>query len=264
MTPMPATYAHYRFGARMLTKMPADVCRTAKRHRRLFDVGLHGPDLFFYYKPVFPTKVGRLGHKFHRQTGKEFFSRVCRNLRLEPGEEGLAYLYGVLCHYTLDTHCHPLVEKLSWEGVASHTRIETEFDRFLMDLDSRTQPCPVSLTKHLVLTDSESSVVSRFYPGTEPGHIRESLKGMVNIHKVLELPYGPVRTLMTKTMGVGSETFRDMVAGKTPDPVCRELNQPLLERYQQAATVFPEMLLQIGAHLTYNAPLGEEFTPIFG
>lgn len=264
MSPMPATYAHYRFGAQMLTRMPADVRRTAKRHRRLFDVGLHGPDLFFYYKPVVSTKIGRLGHKFHRQTGREFFSRVCRNLRLEPSEEGQAYLYGVLCHYALDAHCHPLVEKLSWEGVASHTRIETEFDRFLMELDSKTQLCPVSLTKHLTLTDPECNVVSRFYPGTEAGHIRESLKGMVKIRKALELPDGPVRTIVTKTMSLGSETFRDMVAGKAPDSVCRELNQPLLERYQQAAKVFPEMVLQLGAHLTYNAPLGEEFTPIFG
>lgn len=262
MPPMPATYAHYRFGAQMLTRMPADVCRTAKRHRRLFDVGLHGPDLFFYYKPVLSTKVGRLGSKFHRQTGKEFFSRVCRNLRLEPSEEGQAYLYGVLCHYALDANCHPLIEKISWEGTASHTRIEAEFDRFLMELDSKTQPCPVSLTKHLTLTDPECSVVSRFYPGTGSNHIRESLKGMVHIRKILELPDGPVRAAVIKTVGLGSETFRDMASD--PDPACRELNQPLMERYQQAARMFPDMVLQLGAHLTYNAPLGEDFAPMFG
>ena len=261
---MPATYAHYRFGAQMLGRMPADVCRTAKRHRRLFDVGLHGPDLFFYYKPVVSTKVSRLGNKFHRQTGKEFFSRVCRNLRLEPSEEGQAYLYGVLCHYTLDTHCHPLVEKLSWEGIASHTRIETEFDRFLEELDSKTHPSTVSLTKHMTLTEKESEIVSRFYPGAGPGHIRETMKGMANIRRILELPDGPVKGMVVKTMGLGSATFRDMVPGKEPDPVCREWNQPLLERYQQAAKEFPDMVLQLGAHLTYNAPLGEEFNPIFG
>lgn len=261
---MPATYAHYRFGAQMLAKMPADVCRTAKRHRRLFDVGLHGPDLFFYYKPVVSTKISRLGNKFHRQTGKEFFSRVCRNLRLDPSEEGQAYLYGVLCHYTLDAKCHPLVEKLSWEGIASHARIETEFDRFLMELDSKTQPSTVSLTKHMTLTAGECGVVSRFYPGAGPGHIREALKGMANIRKILELSEGPVKAMVIKTMGLGSETFRDMVAAKEPDPVCRDLNQPLMERYQRAANVFPEMVLQLGAHLTYNAPLGEEFAPIFG
>lgn len=261
---MPATYAHYRFGVQMLGRMPADVCRTAKRHRRMFDVGLHGPDLFFFYKPVRATKINRLGNKYHRQNGKEFFSRLCRNLRLEPSEEGQAYLYGALCHYALDSHCHPLVEKLSWEGIASHTRIETEFDRFLMELDGREPPYGMHLTKHMALTSRECEQVARFYPGAEGTHIRESLKGMVHIRRALEMPDGLLRTAVIKTMSMGSETFRDMVVKPEPDRVCEPLNQPLFERYEQAGKVFPQMLLQLGAHLTYNAPLGEEFAPIFG
>ena len=261
---MPATYAHYRFGAAMLSRMPADVCRTAKRHRRMFDVGLHGPDLFFFYKPVRSTRIGRLGNKFHRQTGREFFSRICRNLRLEPTEEGQAYLYGALCHYALDSYVHPLVEKYSWEGIASHSRIEAEFDRFLLDMDGKEPPYGMHLTKHMVLTGPECEIVSRFYPGTEGKSIRESLKDMVRIRKAMEMPEGVLRTALIKTMSAGSETFRDMVVQPEPDPICREMNQPLLDRYEQAGKAFPEMLLQLGSHLTYNAPLGEEFAPIFG
>ena len=261
---MPATYAHYRFGVSMLGKMPADVSRTAKRHRRMFDVGLHGPDLFFFYKPVFSTKVGRLGNKFHRQTGKEFFTRACRNLRLEPTEAGQAYLYGVLCHYALDTHCHPLVEQYSWEGIASHSRIEAEFDRFLMEVDGLQPPYGVQLTKHLTLTKPECAIVSRFYPGAEPAHIQDGLKGMVSIRKALDMPNTLLRSAVIKTMSLGSATFRDMVAGPEPDPVCKELDQPLFERYNRAGKVFPEMLRQLGAHITYNAPLGDLFEPIFG
>lgn len=261
---MPATYAHYRFGASMLSKMPADVSRTAKRHRRMFDVGLHGPDLFFFYKPVCSTKVGRLGHKFHRQTGREFFARACRNLRIEPSEAGQAYLYGVLCHYALDSHCHPLVERYSWEVIASHSRVEAEFERFLMEKDGKQPPWGMHLTKHMILTAPECEIVSRFYPGADGGNIRDSLKGMVNIRKAMELPEGLVRRAVIKTMSAGSSAFRDMVVQPEPDPRCVELNQPLLERYEQAGKVFPEMLLQLGAHLTYNAPLGEEFAPIFG
>ena len=261
---MPATYAHYRFGASMLGKMPGDVSRTAKRHRRMFDVGLHGPDLFFFYKPVFSTKVGRLGNKFHRQTGKEFFARACRSLRLDPSEAGLAYLYGVLCHYGLDSHCHPLVEKYSWEGIASHARIEAEFDRFLMESDGLQPPYGVQLTRHMTLTKPECEIVSRFYPGAEAVHIHDSLKGMVNIRRALDMPNTLLRSAVVKTMSAGSATFRDMVTTAQPDPVCWELNQPLLDRYRQAGKVFPEMLQQLGAHITYNAPLGELFEPIFG
>jgi len=259
---MPATYAHYRFGAQMLSRMPADLGRTAKRHRRLFDVGLHGPDLLLYYKPAVHTHIGKLGSKFHRQTGREFFSRVCRNLRLEPSEPGQAYLYGVLCHYALDAHCHPLVAKASEEGIASHVRIETEFDRFLLEMDGKPGRTP--LTKHMVLTAPECEIVSRFYPGIAPNHIREGLNGMVRIRKALELPEGRIRDAVTKTMSLGSATFRDMLTGPEPDPACRKLNSLLFERYQQAGKGFPDMLLKLSAHLAYNAPLGEEFDPIFG
>lgn len=261
---MPATYAHYRFGAAMLNRMPADMGRTAKRNRRLFDVGLHGPDLFFFYRPVAGTKISKQGYKFHRQTGREFFGRVCRNLRLEPSEEAKAYLYGVLCHYALDSHCHPMVEAFSREGIASHSRIEAEFDRFLLDMDGKNPPFGMRLTKHMTLTEPETGVVSRFYPGVESRHVKESLRSMVKIRKMLELPDGPVRSAVLKTVSAGSETFRDMIVNPQPDEACRMLNGPLFEKYAQAEKSFPGMLLQLGAHLAYNAPLGAAFDPIFG
>ena len=261
---MSAIYAHYRFGAAMLEQMPADVCRTAKRQRRMYDAGLQGPDLFFFYRPVFSTKVGRLGSRFHRQTGREFFSRLCRSLRLDPTEEGQAYLYGALCHYVLDSRSHPLVEKLSWEGIASHSRLEAEFDRYLLEKDGKDPPWGMKLTKHLHLTDRECGIVSGFYPGTDGRIIRESLQSMVKIRKAMEMPKGPARSAVIKTVSMASETFRDMVVTPEPDPVCRQWNAPLMEAYQQAEKQFPEMLLQLGAHLTYNAPLGEKFNPIFG
>ena len=261
---MPATYAHYRFGAQMLNRMPGDVRRTAKRHRHLFDMGLHGPDLFFFYRPVCSTQISKLGSKFHRQTGREFFSRVCRNLRLDPSEEGKAYLYGILCHYALDSHCHPIVNEKSREGMLNHSRIEAEFERFLMVRDGIRPPAQMRLTKHMVLTEQECAAVSRFYPGTQPKHIRESVKEMAAICKLLELPEGIVRSMVIRTIGAGSKTFRHMVVQPEPDPLCEELNLPLLEQYHEAGKVFPAMLLQLLANLTYNAPFGELYDPIFG
>jgi len=261
---MPWTYAHYRFGAQMLNRMPGDVQRTAKRHLRLFDVGLHGPDLLFFYRPVCSTEISRLGSKFHRQTGREFFSRVCRNLRMEPSEGGKAYLYGILCHYALDSHCHPMIIEESRNGARNHTRIETEFDRFLMVRDGIRPPGQMRLTKHMVLTGDECGVVSRFYPGVQAKHIRESLKEMAAIRKILELPEGPVRSAVIGAISAKSETFRHMVVRPEPDAMCEALNEPLLEQYHEAGRVFPGMLLQLLANLTYNAPLGEAFDPIFG
>lgn len=261
---MPATYAHYRFGCQMLGCMPADMSRTAKRFRRLYDVGLHGPDLFFYYRPGIPAKLRVLGHKFHIQTGREFFSRICRNLRLEPSEAAQAYLYGVLCHYALDAACHPYVEEQCREGLLSHTRIETEFEAFLFDLDGKRTSAQRDLSRHIQLKPAECETVSRFYPGTDARQIASCVKSMANIRKLLALPDGDPRKLLSGVMSAASQEFSRMMIGPEPDVRCEAMMQPLLQRYDKAAQRFPDMLMQLGAHLTYNAPLGEEFNPIFG
>ena len=261
---MPSLYAHYRFGIQMLRLMPGDICRTAKRNRPLFEVGLCGPDLFFFRRPMISGKGHRLGHGFHMQTGREFFSRACRNLRLESGEGGQAYLYGALCHFALDASCHPLVVKADRDGLASHRRIETEFDRYLMEVDGIRNPDQIHLTERMHLTGSQCATVSRCYPGTDKKMVRESLRTMTGVWKLLELPEGPGRRALIKTACACSEAFRDMIPEEIPDPLCAHLNLPLLERYQQAADGFPELLLKLSAHLTYNAPLGDGFEPIFG
>ena len=259
---MPTIYAHCRFGEEMLRLMPADVRGTAKRHRQLFDLGLYGPDPLFYYRPFLAGKVRRLGQKFHMQTGGEFFSRVCRILQREPNESAQAYLYGVLCHFALDANCHALVAQA--EGTVSPAQIETAFDCFLMERDGFSpsgQPC---LTTDMALSDREWGIVSRFYPGTDKRIFRESVRSMAKVRRILEMTEGPPRTVLMMALGMGSAGFRDIIAGQTPDPECVRWNQPLLERYRQAAEVFPEMLLKLIAHLLYNAPLGEKFDPIFG
>ena len=71
---MPANYAHYRFGAQLLPKLPPEVRRPVGRFRQLYDMGLHGPDILFF-QSLLPG--GKPRDKFHAQTGKAFFERVC-------------------------------------------------------------------------------------------------------------------------------------------------------------------------------------------
>ena len=55
---MPANYAHYRFGKQLLSGMCPNDRRSIQRFRRLYDMGLHGPDIFFYYNPLIKTATG--------------------------------------------------------------------------------------------------------------------------------------------------------------------------------------------------------------
>ena len=42
---MPSTYAHRRFGADVLERLPAELQEKIAPYRELYDIGLHGPDL---------------------------------------------------------------------------------------------------------------------------------------------------------------------------------------------------------------------------
>ena len=55
---MPAFYTHYRFGCDVLKQLPEDIRSICTAHRGLFDIGLHGPDIYFFYRPVLRISTG--------------------------------------------------------------------------------------------------------------------------------------------------------------------------------------------------------------
>lgn len=261
---MPATYAHYRFGAAMLESMPGDIRRTVKRYRRLFDVGLHGPDIFFYQNPLRISQSTEFGMKFHRLSGKDFFVRNSRLLRLGSSEAGRAYLYGVLTHYCLDSLCHPLIKKKDEEGEAEHVAVETEFDRYLLVRDGKVPPCSQDLSPHIRLTAEECALVAQFYPGSTAATVKSGVQNMARLTKLLATPAGARRTLVRKTLSLAGNSMKGLMMNNTPDPDCAFMNPQLMGLYNQACELFPVLLDQLAAHLTYNAPLGPEFSETFG
>lgn len=261
---MPANYAHYRFGAQLLPTLPADVRRPIQRFRRMFDVGLHGPDIFFYYNILVDTPVGKLGNKFHAMSGREFFGMVCRRLRLEPTEAGQAYLYGLLAHYCLDSVCHPFVNAQTADGKISHVELETEFDRYLLVKDGKNPPQAFDSSSHIKLTKGECVTVSGFYPTATPRNILQSVNTMSAVAKLLATPQGTARTVFARAAGIAGDKFTPHIMGEAPNENCAHLDEELLALYDQAVARYPVLLEQLVAHMTYNALLGDEFTPNFG
>ena len=96
---MPSTYAHRRFGANVLDHLPAPLREKLEAHRELYDIGLHGPDLLFYYHAEKSTPVAALGNAMHEQPGRVFpeadgFARVefAKPLRaVTPGQAVVLY-----------------------------------------------------------------------------------------------------------------------------------------------------------------------------
>ena len=259
---MAGIYAHYRFGLAMLDVLPGDFLRTVRRFRGLYDVGLHGPDVFAYYKPLLKTKYGDLYRKYHSQSGREFFTRVCRSLRLEPAEAGRAYLYGVLANYCLESALGSFLAKQEAQGI-SRKEIEREFDRYLLELDGKRDAGKWDLSTHMHLTAGEYETAAKFYPPATEATFRMSLHNMALVTKVRAVPDGHRRNALQAGITLLKQEDKGLLMREAPNPRCAQFNEPLMDLYAQAEAQFPVLLEQIGAHLTYNAPFDNEFDPTF-
>ncbi len=258
---MPSSYAHYRFGVKMLEKMDPAVRRKVQQFRNVYDTGLHGPDIFFYYNPLIHTSTGALGAKFHDQTGESFFTASARRLRLSPSEVGTVYLYGVLGHYCLDSALHPLVEATVQDGKIGHVELETEFDRFLLTIDKKLPPHVQDFSGHMRLSRGECVTVSGFYPGSTPSDISRSVKNMAWITRLLA---SRKRKATETLVGIAGKDAKQMLMPRNPNPNCEFLDEPLLALYDQALERYPAMEAQLTALVSSGTPLGEEFSLTFG
>jgi len=257
---MPSHYAHYRFGVKALELLPPEAKRAVRRFRSLYDVGLHGPDIFFYHNLFLPDKYGALSRELHQQTGEDFFTPVCKHLRLEPSEAATAYLWGLLTHYCLDSTMHPLVLEETAPGNVGHAELETEFDRFLLKTDGKPQPNTFDCSPHIRLTDGECETVSQFYGNISPLAVKHSVKSMATALKLLAMPNGNFRRTVEKSL---PDRLGQFFMGRTPNKRCAHLNAPMLALFDEALDKFPAMAAALEAHLACNAPLGELFAPSF-
>ncbi len=133
---MPAIATHYLFGKEvyknLIKKNRKDILALLRKYRKDFNIGLQGPDPFFYYRPTLKdNEIGRYAHDIHSNSGLDFFSHACEEIQKSKSLRMFAYTLGVVCHYALDSEAHPTVNRLGKDSVG-HIQIETELDREML------------------------------------------------------------------------------------------------------------------------------------
>ena len=90
---MPTTYAHDLFGKEVYKRLPSDMKALIRRHGDLYRIGLHGPDILFYYM-VSKNPVTQFGIEMHHEKARAFFEEGMRQVRRNNDEALFAYLLG--------------------------------------------------------------------------------------------------------------------------------------------------------------------------
>ena len=177
---MPALLTHYLCGDEMVKSIDiTEIENVINSYRNLFNLGTQGPDIFFYHNS-WPWAKGKslakVGTRLHSEKVKAFFDYALEAIEKEKGEgkERLqAYLYGYVCHYSLDIHAHPYIfyktgfaidekeDKKKYE--AYHRRFEAEIDVLMAEEMLKKRTHKILSYKLITIDDEEAASLARMY-----------------------------------------------------------------------------------------------------
>lgn len=176
---MPAIVAHYQFGQMVLENLCQPIKELIIKHKNMFDIGLQGPDILFFYKPYKKNLVSDTGYKIHDENAEEFFNNAIKYSF--KNEKYLVYLLGVVCHYSLDKACHPYVNSISKNSII-HQSIESDFEFYLIKLFN------LNYKRHIYITKKNLnfSIISIAYNKISAKQIRKAILSMRKYVRLLE------------------------------------------------------------------------------
>ena len=247
---MPANYTHRVFGREVLGVLSLSTLARIEDHPLLFQMGLHGPDLLFYYMPIFSTPLGQLGYSLHHHTGREVISVMLDttdSLPPEMQDAALSYMLGFACHYLLDSACHPYVTQLIKSGKS---------DYWLMEQDG-SAPLKTDSVSHLAgMTADDFEVIARLFaalskidsPDTplkaRPRQIAFAHRTMQILCHIFGSRHGFIRWLAKLGLLISGtyEKRKGMIFTKSADPAFFGCNEHMRRLMDDAVTEAPIIL----------------------
>lgn len=262
---MPAMYAHDSFGPKAAARLPAAVKKPILQYPQMFRAGLQGPDILFFYNPFTEHPIGNIGRRLHKKTARSFLENA-REIWREGGQRPsqTAYLMGFLCHFMLDSACHPYIRRQMEETGVGHVAIETEFERFLLTLNGK-DPVSFPVGCCMPLEEGMACRIAPFYPGVSSKELEKSLRAMRRYKNLLVMPNAAVRKLAEKGLRLVGQynAITQHIIGSKPDVRCRMTCEHLLELYRRTIPQAAAEMKRLTEALTTGGPLSQRLNRTF-
>ena len=233
---MPAAYAHYRFGQAVLSRLPAEKQTIIQIHQSLYDLGLQGPDLLFHYRPLGNDPLKGSGSLMHDAPAEAFFRPAGEQLcRSRESDALLAYIWGFLCHFALDYHCHPYINATEAAGGPCHLAMESDFDRSLL-AEAGLPIDPAGIAGHIKPSRTNARLISVLFPGVSVWQLHMAMATMSLNLRLLSNQRPLIRGLVTAALKLFGryEKLGPMMLHPQPDPRCAESSRQLAVCFAQA------------------------------
>ncbi len=163
---MPGFTTHYIMGMKAYNDMPANSLKhIIAKYRWLYQLGLQGPDMFFYNIPILRHRDYRnVGSYMHEHKVREFFENYLKMASeitsRQQREEALAYFCGFLCHYVGDSICHPYVYGRIQNGIGNlhglHAQLENDSDALQLIKYKKKKPAEFNQAATICLNGMET------------------------------------------------------------------------------------------------------------
>lgn len=261
---MPAIYAHETFGLNALNLLDNETKEIISNNFTQYKLGLQGPDLFFYYRPYLRCSINKLAFILHNNPVNDFLqkaSTLIKNKGIESKE--FAYILGFICHFTLDSTCHPYITKEVDELKFNHIEMEGEFDKFLLKKDNIE---PLSFPAHNMVPYDSLSIdtinnVYNSYTSIPKSALNKTLRSFKFYKKILVAPNDLKRNTMNFLMKMTGQY--DLIQGHLfkphENPKSYETNPKLLSLYENATPLASELMKNYTSFIKKETYLSDKF-----
>ena len=257
---MPTTYAHWRFGDKCIRMLPDDLQNIILNNRAIFDYGVHGPDIFFYYNCLKYNEVNRYGSAMHDIPYKDTLAQIKENFKkTENKDMALSYLLGFTCHFTLDSYCHGFIEKVDETMPYSHGKIESQFDRYLLIKDG-FNPVTKSVTDMFHPDKKMAKVISGLFNKFDEDIIYKTLKDQKLYLNLLKDNSDIKRFFLTTAMDIAKvPSFKDLLITRENVEELKPINIRLNKYFDMALKHYPVLADSLIGYLSDKNELNTYF-----
>lgn len=182
---MPSLITHHMFSKEVLKHLKEDELSRFSDELTIYHTFAQSHDYLFYYtfNPKHAKRIKNLGHYAHRHKTQDYIVNIIKEIKennLENNQQAIAYLYGSITHYVLDTTCHPYIfyktgvyrpnEKDTKKYHGEHNRIEKDLDAIYYEkyTNKKYNKCNVSkeIIKNPTFTKELLTTINKVYKET--------------------------------------------------------------------------------------------------
>lgn len=162
---MPSITTHYIFSKDVLNNLPKESVNKIANEIDLYHTFSQSHDILFYYFRNLKKRkeINKLGHYAHHNKTQEYLINIIKEIKnnhLENNQQLVAYLYGSITHYVLDSTCHPYIfyktgvyrkeDKKTQKYKGQHNVIEKHLDAIYYEKTTNKKYNTCNINKYII------------------------------------------------------------------------------------------------------------------